>query len=120
VISYFSKNKPTYFVFILLIILIHSTAFTDVDKNDKSQKDAVFYYNLGVSYLTSHEYLVRKEAIEAFEQAIRIKPDHADAHCFLGMVYVAIKNKGSALEEYKILKILDKEKANELFNIIYP
>jgi hypothetical protein len=28
-------------------------------------------------------------------------------------------DKGSALEEYKILKTLDVDKANELFNLIY-
>jgi hypothetical protein len=32
---------------------------------------------------------------------------------------VTIGDKGSALEEYKILKTLDVDKANELFNLIY-
>jgi hypothetical protein len=30
-----------------------------------------------------------------------------------------VGDKGSALEEYKILKTLDTEKANKLFNLIY-
>jgi hypothetical protein len=30
-----------------------------------------------------------------------------------------VGDKGSALEEYKILKTLDTEQANELFNLIY-
>jgi hypothetical protein len=37
----------------------------------------------------------------------------------LGMVYLQMGNKGSAIEEYKILKELDPEMANQLFNLIY-
>ena len=37
----------------------------------------------------------------------------------LGLLYVSSGDKGSALEEYKILKNLDQEKANQLFNLIY-
>ena len=46
-----------------------------------------------------------KEKIEPYKQAIRINPDAADAH--------------SALEQYKILKSLDPELANELFKSNY-
>ena len=73
--------------------------------------------NLGLSYYNSGKY---KEAIEAYKQAIRIDPDYALAHYNLGLVYVIILNdRGSALEQYKILKSLDSELANELFNLIY-
>jgi Flp pilus assembly protein TadD len=60
-----------------------------------------------------------EEAIESFEQAIRIKPDLAAAHYGLGVTYLQVGDKGSALEEYKILKTLDTQLANELFNFIY-
>ena len=61
-----------------------------------------------------------QDAIEAYKQAIRIKPDLAGAHYNLGLVYLLIiGDKGSALEEYKILKTLDAELANKLFNLIY-
>lgn len=59
------------------------------------------------------------EAIEALKQAIRIKPDLADAHFSLGVTYAAFNDKGSALEHYKILKSLNSELANKLFNFIY-
>lgn len=59
------------------------------------------------------------EGIEAFKQAIRIKPDYAEAHYNLGVAYLTLGDKGSALEEYKILKDLDTELANKLFNFIY-
>jgi Flp pilus assembly protein TadD len=69
---------------------------------------------------TSYGGLSRwQEAIESCKQAIRIKPDYANAHYALGLVYLITGDKGSALEEYKILKTLDIEKANKLFNAIY-
>jgi len=39
------------------------------------------------------------------------------AHFNLGASYLINGDKGSALEEYKILKTLDVDKANELFNL---
>jgi len=53
------------------------------------------------------------------KQAIRIKPDYAEAHCILGVTYLMTGDKGSALEEYKILKTVNAELANKLFNMIY-
>jgi len=73
--------------------------------------------NLGAAYGSLEHH---QEAIEAYKQAIRIKPDHATAHFNLGLTYCLITgDKGSALEEYKILKTLDTELANKLFNLIY-
>ena len=72
-------------------------------------------YDLGYVYADLGMY---KEAIEAFRQAIRINPDFSEAHCCLGLVYVSLNDKGSALEQYKILKSLDSERANELFKFI--
>jgi len=74
------------------------------------------HYMLGVTYSGLGRY---QDAIEAFKQAIRIKPDDADAHSNLGSAYFLTGDKGSALEEYKILKTLDAELANKLFNLIY-
>jgi serine protease Do len=59
------------------------------------------------------------EAIEALKQAIRIEPEFAAAHCTLGIIYLLQGDRGSALEEYKILKDLDRDLANKLFNLIY-
>ncbi|MBU0701915.1 tetratricopeptide repeat protein [bacterium] len=60
-----------------------------------------------------------KEAIEAYKQAIRIKPDFALAHCNLGLTYLHLGDSGSALDEYKILKNIDTDLANKLFNLIH-
>ncbi len=60
-----------------------------------------------------------KETIDAFKQAIRIDPDYADAHYNLGYAYVSLNDRDFALEHYKILKNLNSELANELYNMIY-
>ena len=72
--------------------------------------------NLGFCYGALGNYI---EAIGAYKQAIRIKPDFAFAHYNLGLCYVVERQKGDALDEYSILKDLDKELANKLFNRIY-
>jgi|TARA_B100002003_G_scaffold194508_1_gene184175 tetratricopeptide (TPR) repeat protein len=60
-----------------------------------------------------------EEEIEAYKQALRIDPDNVQAHLAIGGSYAFLNDVDSALEEYKILKILDPEKANLLFNEIY-
>jgi len=60
-----------------------------------------------------------QEAIVVFKQAIFIKPDYAMTHFLLGLCYMRVGDTSSSLEEYKILKILDKDLANQLFNFIY-
>ncbi|MFA5292379.1 MAG: tetratricopeptide repeat protein [Phycisphaerae bacterium] len=82
---------------------------------EENPDDAEAYYNLGVTYGSLGRY---QDAIEAYKQAIRIKPDYAKAHNMLGVTYFAIGDNGAALEEYKILKTLDAELANKLFNLI--
>jgi len=74
------------------------------------------YYSLGRVYSLLGHY---KDAIEAFKQAVRIDPDYVYAHYGLGLIYLIIGNKSSALNEYKILKELDIDLANKLFDLIY-
>ncbi len=74
------------------------------------------HFNLGVVYINLGQY---GEAKEAFKQAIRLNPDYAEAHYGLGLIYLSLGDKSSALYEYKILKKLDRELANELFDSIY-
>jgi len=60
-----------------------------------------------------------EKAIEAFKQAIRIQPDYIYAHYNLGMVFLVQGDRNSALDEYKILKDLDQDIADRLFDLIY-
>ncbi len=62
---------------------------------------------------------VDAEAIEAYKQAVRIAPDYAPAHYYLGRAYVDLNDRDSALEQCEILKSIDPEMANKLFNEIY-
>ncbi len=71
--------------------------------------------NLGFAYNNLGMY---KEAIESCKQTIRINPDFAEAHYYLGVAYLGLNDKDSALEQYKILKNLGSEWANKLFNEI--
>jgi len=77
---------------------------------------AVAYSNMGAAYGGLGE---DKKAIESYNEAIRINPEYAKAHFGLGLTYHFMGNRGSAMEEYKILKGLDKDLANELFNLIF-
>ena len=52
------------------------------------------------------------------DAAMRVKPDDVDAHFRLGLVYLMLNDKGSALYKYKILKDLDKDLAAKLFKRI--
>lgn len=79
-------------------------------------ENALSHYNLGLTYTQLGRYT---EAIGAYKQAIYINPNHTNAHYNLGLMYLIIGDNGAAFEEYKILKDLDKDLANKLFDLIY-
>jgi tetratricopeptide (TPR) repeat protein len=74
------------------------------------------HYNIGNAYGSLSRY---DEAVEAYKQAIRLKPDYAEAHFMLGVSYFTLGRRGDALDKYKVLKELDTESANTLFDLIY-
>ena len=59
------------------------------------------------------------QEIRAYKSAIRSDPDFASAHYNLGVALLQTGDRAAALDEYKILKDLDKQSANQLFNQIY-
>src|SRR5437764_3150611 len=79
--------------------------------------DAVAYDNLGVAYLKLKQYA---EAAEYFKQAIRLKPDFGRAYYNLGLAYLGLNDRDSALEQYNVLKAIDPDQADKLFNVINP
>lgn len=72
-------------------------------------------YRLGVSYA---KLRLNRLAIRELGEAIRIKPDFAEAYLILGLVYLSAGDKDTALEQYQILKNLDKDLAEELLAYI--
>jgi tetratricopeptide (TPR) repeat protein len=78
--------------------------------------DVAFYNNLGITYVGLGYYT---KAIDVLKQAIRIDPNDASIHYVLGITFSIIEDYHSALNEYKILKDLDIDLANELFDMIY-
>ena len=52
-------------------------------------------------------------------RTLQLKPDFAEAHYLLGLVYLNLGNKGAALDEYRILKSINEVLAGKLFNKIY-
>jgi S1-C subfamily serine protease len=89
-------------------------AYTQTIRIDPDYSDT--YHNMGVSYFKLDNYA---KATEAFEQAIRINPYLAKAHFGLGLAFLMVGDKSLALDEYKILKDLDVNLANKLFDLIY-
>ncbi|MEJ2040093.1 MAG: hypothetical protein P8X55_14345, partial [Desulfosarcinaceae bacterium] len=60
------------------------------------------------------------EELRAYALAIRANPKFVPAHFNMGLFYVKEGNRNLALQEYTILKSLDEDTANALFNHIYP
>lgn len=77
-----------------------------------AKSDATLHYQLGFAYYRTKR---DREAIAEFKSAIRIKRDYVIAHFFLGMSYLAVGDKSSAMDEYKILRTLDPDTATKLY-----
>jgi tetratricopeptide (TPR) repeat protein len=89
------------------------SVFNEAVKKDPRYANA--YFQIGYCNAQLRHY---GEAVGAFKEAIRIKPDFVIAHFYLGLAYLELRDKNSALEEYKILKGLDRGYANDLENMI--
>ena len=64
------------------------------------------------------------KALDAYSKALRLATGRDEGakprfHYLLGKTYLDLGNRSSALEEYKILKSLDAQYAEMLFNSIY-
>jgi tetratricopeptide (TPR) repeat protein len=91
------------------LLVVKSPAPSSADSNE------VEYYNLGLVCENDGNY---QEAIKAYTEAVRIKPDYKEAHYHLGLSYSVIHDKKYALNEYKILKNLDPDMADQLYKDI--
>lgn len=71
--------------------------------------------NLSVIYIKQDKYA---DAEKLLLRALEINPDHVDAHYNLGIVYVHLKQLDKAKEQYDILVQKNKEKAEQLKQIM--
>ncbi len=74
------------------------------------------YSNLGVTYYFQKRF---KEAADTLKQTIRLAPDFAEAHFYLGAVYIARREKSAALKQYARLQSLNSDIANKLYGEIF-
>src|ERR1044072_873225 len=73
------------------------------------------YGNLAMLYFNGGRY---PEAINACERALKINPDYAYIHYVLGLVYIDLSYKDTALIEYQFLADVDAKLASELLRAI--
>jgi tetratricopeptide (TPR) repeat protein len=59
-----------------------------------------------------------REAIEACQEALRLKPDCADTWNNLALAYFLSGNRAAALQAVKELRRYDPQKADKVFNLI--
>jgi tetratricopeptide (TPR) repeat protein len=71
---------------------------------------------LGVTFYKMEDFA---NATEACKLIIQTKPDHPEAHFWLGVVYDRTGNIEKAFEEYNLLKSIDLELSEKLYNIIF-
>ena len=74
------------------------------------------YNNMGLLYGKLGQ---SQEEVNAYKEAIRVDPDNVSAHFNLGTALLHKGDKTGALDEYKILRNLDKKTADKLFKRIY-
>jgi tetratricopeptide (TPR) repeat protein len=70
-----------------------------INQDVKVHNEAIHLYNKGVEHLNADQY---KEAIEAFDGALRIDPSLGDARHALGIAYNETQEYDKALEECRI------------------
>jgi tetratricopeptide (TPR) repeat protein len=77
---------------------------------------ALAHYNLG--YVLSHAHR-EQEAIASYKQALTLKPEYAEAHHNLAVLYLQRGQRSLALEQYHLLQSIDYEMSQKLFGIIF-
>lgn len=110
----FPKQLLAICIAILLSLIVgcqEPTMQTDTEPVRTKQRDVSEYLKQGKTHIKSGRF---KEAIEAFEMAININPDNAEAYYNLGLVYCLLGDKDLAMEQYEILQIFDMDLANKL------
>jgi len=80
----------------------------------KDPKNLPAWVELGNLYFDSHQ---PKEAIEAYSQYLKVKPDHPDIRTDMGIMYRELRQFDRAIEEFKKAAQSDPKHANSRYNI---
>ena len=76
-------------------------------EQEAAARQARFHYNLGVAYTKAKMY---DEAVQEYEQSLKLKEAHAEAHYNLGLLYDTVRNdKALALKHYQRYLELDPQ-----------
>jgi tetratricopeptide (TPR) repeat protein len=105
----------------ITVVLLMSPAFageegsrTDTDVRVKRHLEAgIGYLNKGDNEAYTNLNMLEKAADE-FREALRLAPDSAEAHYYLGVAFLVMDNRDGAVGEYHTLKELDAEMAEAL------
>ena len=109
----YSSKKPVKIKFYNKAIEEYKIAL----QNKPDDKMAVdIYVDLGLAYNELGHFT---ETVKVSRNAIRVDPDSPIAHWLLGLTYLNLGDRTSALDQYKILKDLHEGSANDLFDEIY-
>jgi hypothetical protein len=103
-----ARHPFTLIMFLVFLLPSLAVSESDLNKNEdvsrlNCNELGIFYYRLG-----------------PYEEQEFNKPTKTDAfaHYNLGVAYSRTGNTGAAVEQYRILRNLDTELANRLFNLI--
>ena len=61
-----------------------------------------------------------EDAIRAFKATVRAKPDDANVHYSLALMYLLTGDKDAAMNEYRILRSLNADLGKKLIGFISP
>ena len=87
----------------------------DRTKSTAGPSEAEINDGLGRAYYGTGSY---RQAVKAFETAVRLKPDFASAHYGLGLSYLEVGDKRSAEQEAQVLRKLNSRLADRLAGML--
>jgi superkiller protein 3 len=110
--SYRILKEIMFLLFLTLFIaILPSVSCAEAEKKDK---DAGYYFNLGNNYNDSGN---TQEAIDAYKEAIKIKPDLEEAYYNLGVTYGKLDMYKEAITVYKQALRINPENVRAHYNL---
>ena len=94
---------------------VKAKVLEDGTKSTAGPGEAEINDALGRAYYGTGSY---RQAVKAFEAAIRLKPDFASAHYGLGLSYLEVGDKRSAEKEERVLRKLNARLADRLSGML--